>query len=82
VPVELRRDRATLDRGADGNRDRARTPMPWDLETTILADPFLEPMVEYINELGWDVYSFDHEGVTASTSSTSATPTPSRWPTG
>jgi glutamine synthetase len=34
----------------------------YDLETTILADPFLEPMVEYINELGWDVYSFDHEG--------------------
>jgi glutamine synthetase len=34
----------------------------YDLETTILADPFLEPMVAYINELGWDVYSFDHEG--------------------
>ncbi|MGH3276784.1 MAG: hypothetical protein ACRDNZ_20950, partial [Streptosporangiaceae bacterium] len=34
----------------------------YDLETTVLADPFLEPMVEYINELGWDVYSFDHEG--------------------
>ncbi len=34
----------------------------YDLETTILADAFLEPMVNYINELGWDVYSFDHEG--------------------
>jgi glutamine synthetase len=34
----------------------------YDLETTILADRFLEPMVEYMNELGWDVYSFDHEG--------------------
>ena len=34
----------------------------YDLETTMLADPFLEPMVDYINELGWDVYSFDHEG--------------------
>ena len=34
----------------------------YDLETTILADAFLEPMVEYMNELGWDVYSFDHEG--------------------
>jgi glutamine synthetase len=34
----------------------------YDVETTILADAFLEPMVEYINELGWDVYSFDHEG--------------------
>ena len=34
----------------------------YDLETTILADGFLEPMVEYMNELGWDVYSFDHEG--------------------
>jgi glutamine synthetase len=34
----------------------------YDLETTILADTFLEPMVEYLNQLGWDVYSFDHEG--------------------
>jgi glutamine synthetase len=34
----------------------------YDLETTMLADSFLEPMVEHINELGWDVYSFDHEG--------------------
>ena len=34
----------------------------YDLETTMLADAFLEPMVTYINELGWDVYSFDHEG--------------------
>jgi glutamine synthetase len=34
----------------------------YDLEATILADPFLDPMVRYINELGWDVYSFDHEG--------------------
>jgi glutamine synthetase len=34
----------------------------YDIETTMLADPFLEPMVAHINELGWDVYSFDHEG--------------------
>jgi glutamine synthetase len=34
----------------------------YDLEATILADPFLDPMVRYLNELGWDVYSFDHEG--------------------
>jgi glutamine synthetase len=34
----------------------------YDLEATMMADGFLEPMVEYINELGWDVYSFDHEG--------------------
>src|SRR5579859_7142208 len=34
----------------------------YDLETTVLADGFLEPMVRYMNELGWDVYSFDHEG--------------------
>lgn len=34
----------------------------YDLETTMLADRFLEPMVSYMNELGWDVYSFDHEG--------------------
>jgi glutamine synthetase len=56
-------------------RDTAAGPQPWvpedmanaptrgyDLETTILADGFLEPMTSYINELGWDVYSFDHEG--------------------
>lgn len=34
----------------------------YDLETTMLADPFLEPMVKYITELGWGLYSFDHEG--------------------
>jgi glutamine synthetase len=34
----------------------------YDLETTMLADAFLEPMVEHIDALGWDVYSFDHEG--------------------
>jgi glutamine synthetase len=34
----------------------------YDIETTILADGFLEPMVQYMTELGWDVYSFDHEG--------------------
>ncbi|HET9081564.1 MAG TPA: alpha-amylase family glycosyl hydrolase [Trebonia sp.] len=30
VPVSLRRDTATLNSGTDGNRDRARTPLPWD----------------------------------------------------
>jgi alpha-glucosidase len=30
VPPALRRDNATLDRGAEVNRDRARTPMPWN----------------------------------------------------
>lgn len=34
----------------------------YDIETTMLADRFLAPMVGYMNELGWDVYSFDHEG--------------------
>lgn len=34
----------------------------YDLEATILADGFLDPMVRHINALGWDVYSFDHEG--------------------
>jgi glutamine synthetase len=34
----------------------------YDIETTILADRFLEPMVDHMNALGWDVYSFDHEG--------------------
>ena len=30
VPPALRRDTATLDDGAGADRDRARTPMPWD----------------------------------------------------
>jgi alpha-glucosidase len=30
VPPALRRDTATLSGGTRGNRDRARTPMPWD----------------------------------------------------
>lgn len=34
----------------------------YDVEATILAEPFLEPMVRYIDELGWGIYSFDHEG--------------------
>jgi glutamine synthetase len=34
----------------------------YDIEATMMADAFLEPMVAYINELGWDIYSFDHEG--------------------
>ncbi|MCP4329243.1 MAG: hypothetical protein GY791_12485 [Alphaproteobacteria bacterium] len=34
----------------------------YDLETTMMADPFLEPMIDHMTKLGWDVYSFDHEG--------------------
>jgi glutamine synthetase len=34
----------------------------YDVETTMLADGFLEPMVDHMTELGWEVYSFDHEG--------------------
>jgi glutamine synthetase len=56
-------------READGriqpfvSEDTANAPTRgYDVETTILADAFLEPMVEYMNELGWEVYSFDHEG--------------------
>jgi glutamine synthetase len=56
-------------------REAGNGPVPWisedlvnaptrgyDLETTVLADGFLGPMAGYMNELGWDVYSFDHEG--------------------
>lgn len=43
--------------------DRLNEPTcGYDIEATMLADAFLAPMVEYINALGWDVYSFDHEG--------------------
>jgi glutamine synthetase len=34
----------------------------YDVETTMLADAFLEPMVDHMAALGWEVYSFDHEG--------------------
>lgn len=34
----------------------------YDIETSMMADGFLEPMVRYMTELGWGVYSFDHEG--------------------
>lgn len=34
----------------------------YDIESTILADAFLEPMVAYMEQLDWNVYSFDHEG--------------------
>jgi len=34
----------------------------YDVDTTLLADKFLLPMVEYIDALGWGTYSFDHEG--------------------
>ncbi|MEI6793359.1 MAG: hypothetical protein WCK97_09015 [Actinomycetes bacterium] len=34
----------------------------YDIEATLAADQFLLPMVAYMNELGWNVYSFDHEG--------------------
>jgi glutamine synthetase len=58
-----------LEEGADGTfglwtkTDALNLPTrAYDVEATMLADRFLEPMIEYMNELGWDVYSFDHEG--------------------
>jgi glutamine synthetase len=38
-------------------------PTPaYDVDQTMQSLPFLEPMVRYMNELGWAVYSFDQEG--------------------
>src|SRR5690349_11155219 len=34
----------------------------YDLEATILARDFLDPMAQYMADLGWGLYSFDHEG--------------------
>lgn len=34
----------------------------YDIDTSMLADRFLTPMVQYIDALGWGTYSFDHEG--------------------
>ena len=43
--------------------DRLNAPTRgYDLEATLMADAFLEPMVTYMNQLGYGVYSFDHEG--------------------
>lgn len=45
------------------SEDRENLPTRgYDLETTMLADSFLAPMVKHMNALQWDVYSFDHEG--------------------
>jgi glutamine synthetase len=44
-------------------QDRLTSPTRgYDLEATVLAEPFLEPMVDYMQELDYGVYSFDHEG--------------------
>lgn len=43
--------------------DRLNAPTRgYDLETTVLAASYLDPMVSYMNELDYGVYSFDHEG--------------------
>ncbi len=43
--------------------DRVNGPTRgYDLEATLMAEPFLDPMARYMNELGWGLYSFDHEG--------------------
>jgi glutamine synthetase len=34
----------------------------YDIESLILASSFTEPMIDYMDELGWDVYSYVHEG--------------------
>lgn len=58
-----------LREGEDGNVEPwisddllNRPTRGYDVESTIAADRFLLPMVSYMDELGWDVYSFDHEG--------------------
>jgi glutamine synthetase len=43
--------------------DRLNEPTRgYDLEATVLAKDFLDPMAQYMAELGWGLYSFDHEG--------------------
>lgn len=34
----------------------------YDVESTLDAMTFLDVMVGYLDELGWDIFSFDHEG--------------------
>lgn len=43
--------------------DRVNSPTRgYDLEATVMAESFLSPMADYMSELGWGLYSFDHEG--------------------
>ena len=58
----LRRDDAGEWRPFVGEDELNVPTRGYDLETTMLADGFLAPMIRYMNDLGWDVYSFDHEG--------------------
>jgi glutamine synthetase len=42
---------------------RFKGPCPaYDVYQTSRATPYIEPLVRYMNELGWGVYSFDQEG--------------------
>lgn len=41
---------------------RIRPTPAYDVESTMDAMAFLEPMVRYMNEAGFGVFSFDHEG--------------------
>lgn len=42
---------------------RFQGPTPaYDVDQTMQSFTFLDPMVRYMNELGWGVYSFDQEG--------------------
>ncbi len=44
-------------------RSGSLKPTPaYDVESTIDALPFLDPMVRYMNQTGFGVFSFDHEG--------------------
>ena len=43
--------------------DRLNQPtLGYDLEATMLTEPFVGPMARYMNDLNWGLYSFDHEG--------------------
>lgn len=43
--------------------DRLNSPTRgYDLEATVLAKDFLDPMAQYMADMGWGLYSFDHEG--------------------
>lgn len=44
---------------ADGFNDPTRG---YDIETLMLAESFTDPMMRYMQQLGWEPYSFVHEG--------------------
>jgi len=51
------------DRAVRTQNDCCSTRPAYDIVGLLDALPFVDEMVGYMNDLGWDVHSFDHEGL-------------------